>query len=289
MAPRTTSACRSTPAKPNRPSRHALRSFAAIVLVPSKLGSLAHGIQGRSSGREAAVASNNPSAWAGAMGSSTNLSVSSGTRSTAMRAVWAITDNLPSVAGSRPHHRLRDRSVECELKFRVDGPRDHARLRSLLRKRGSKLEGKYDEENYRFRGPGKSTRRTTLRLRVLNGGPHGVLTAKGPARFVGGVKIREETEIDVKDVHATLDLLSQLGFQVQFTYYNHRAMWTLDGVVSVTLDTLEIGSFIELEGPLEVLPEKARSLDFDPKDALKDSYSVFARKHLAAANKYYGP
>jgi adenylate cyclase class 2 len=158
-------------------------------------------------------------------------------------------------------------------------------LRSLLRKRGAKLEGKYDEENYRFGGPGKSTRRTTLRLRVLNGGPHGVLTAKGPARFVGGVKIREETEVDVKDVHATLDLLSQLGFQVEFTYKKHRAMWTLDGVVSVTLDTLEFGSFVELEGPLEVLPEKARSLDFDPKDALKDSYSVLARKHLAATKK----
>lgn len=158
-------------------------------------------------------------------------------------------------------------------------------MRALLQKRGAKLDGKYDEENYRFKGPGKSTRRTTLRLRVLNGGPHGVLTAKGPARFVGGVKIREETEVDVRDVHATLDLLSQLGFQVEFTYNKKRAMWTLDGVVSVTLDTLEFGWFVELEGPLEVLPEKARSLDFDPKTALKDSYSVLARKHLQATKK----
>ena len=189
------------------------------------------------------------------------------------------------MARRRPHHRPRDRSVECELKFRLDGPRDHARLRAVLRKRGAKLEGKYDEENYRFDGPGKSTRRTTLRLRVLNGGPHGVLTAKGPARFVGGVKIREETEIDVKDVHATLDLLSQLGFQVEFTYKKQRAMWTLDGVVSVTLDVLEFGWFVELVGPLEVLPEKARSLDYDPKTALKDSYSVLARKHLQTVKK----
>ena len=189
------------------------------------------------------------------------------------------------MAGSRPHHRLRDRSVECELKFRVDGPRDHARLRSLLLKRGARLEGKYDEENYRFDGPGKSTRRATLRLRVLNGGPRGVLTAKGPANFVGGVKVREETEVEVKDAHATLDLLTELGFHVEFTYKKHRVMWTLDGVVTVTLDSLEFGSFVELEGPLEVLPEKARSLDFDPKDALKDSYSVLARKHLAATRK----
>jgi hypothetical protein len=55
--------------------------------------------------------------------------------------------------------------------------------------------------------------------------------------------------------------------------------------VTVTLDTLDFGSFVELEGPLEVLPEKARSLDFDPASALKDSYSVLARKHIAASKK----
>ena len=189
------------------------------------------------------------------------------------------------MARSRPHHRPRDRSVECELKFRVAGPREHARLRALLRKRGAKLEGKYDEENYRFDGPGKSTRHTTLRLRVLDGGPRGVLTAKGPANFVGGVKVREETEVEVKDAHATLDLLAELGFHVEFTYNKHRAAWILDGVVTVTLDSLDFGWFVELEGPLEVLPEKARSLDLDPKDALKDSYSVLARKHLQAAKR----
>ena len=151
----------------------------------------------------------------------------------------------------------------------------------MLRKRGARLEGKYDEENYRFDGPGKSTRNITLRLRVLNGGPRGVLTVKGPAHFVGGVKVREETEVEVKDAHATLDLLTELGFRVAFTYKKHRAMWTLDGVVSVTLDTLDAGWFVELEGPLEVLPEQARSVGLDPANALKDSYSVLARKHLA--------
>jgi predicted adenylyl cyclase CyaB len=167
----------------------------------------------------------------------------------------------------------------------VAGPRDHARLRAALRKRAARLEGKYHEENYRFDGPGKSTRTTTLRLRVLNGGPRGVLTLKGPANFVGGVKVREETEVEVKDAHATLDLLTELGFRVEFTYKKHRAMWTLDGVVSVTLDTLDYGWFVELEGPLEVLPEQARSLGLNPEKALKDSYSVMARKHLAKAGK----
>jgi predicted adenylyl cyclase CyaB len=173
----------------------------------------------------------------------------------------------------------RDRSIESELKFRVSGGTDHARLRTMLRKRGARLTGHYREENYRFEGPGKSTRNTTLRLRVLNGGPRGVLTAKGPASFNEGVKIREETEIDVTDAHATLDMLEQLGFRVAWIYPKERQMWMLDGV-AVTLDVLEFGWFVELEGPVGVLPEMARSLGLDPANALRDSYSVMARKHM---------
>ena len=148
----------------------------------------------------------------------------------------------------------------------------------MLRERGAVNTARYREENYRFQGPGKSTRNTTLRLRVLDGGPQGVLTAKGPAKFNGGVKTREETEIEVRDTHATLDMLDQLGFRVGWIYPKRRSMWMLDGV-AVTLDILDFGWFVELEGPASVLPETARSLGLDPKWALRDSYSVMARKH----------
>ena len=188
------------------------------------------------------------------------------------------------MAPRRTRRLLRDRSIECELKFRLKGPRDHKKLRALLRERGAHLNGRYREENYRFNGPGKSTRQTTLRLRVLDGGPRGVLTAKGPAKFEGRVKIREETEIAVPDAHATLDLLMQLGFQLAWAYPKRRTMWMLDDV-AVTLDVLEFGWFVELEGPVAVLPEMARSLGLDPDRALRESYSVLARRHLNAKKK----
>ena len=185
----------------------------------------------------------------------------------------------------RQHHREpRDRSIEAELKFRLDGPGDHTRLRSLLRKQGGKIEGSYEEENFRFEGRGKVTRRNTLRLRVLDGGPRGVLTAKGPAQFVGGVKVREETEVDVQDGHAMLDLLQQLGFRVLVVYRKNRTVWKL-GPAAVTLDRLDFGHFVEVEGPLESVPAIARTLGLDPAKALKDSYSVLARKHAAAEKK----
>jgi predicted adenylyl cyclase CyaB len=191
------------------------------------------------------------------------------------------------VARRLVHRRLRDRSVESELKFRVSGPREHTRLREELRKRGAALDGRYQEENYRFNGPGKSTRNVTLRLRVLNGGPRGMLTVKGPAKFVEGVKVREETEVAVSDAHATLDVLMQLGFRVAWTYPKRRTVWMLNGV-AVTLDVLEFGWFVELEGPLEELPELARSLNLDPAHALRESYSVLARKFLASKKKKKG-
>lgn len=182
----------------------------------------------------------------------------------------------------------RDRSIESELKFRLSGPNDHRKLREMLRQRKAQMGGHYREENFRFNGPGKSTRNTTLRLRVLNGGPHGVLTAKGPARFDGGVKSREETEIEVKDVHATLDMLEQLGFRVGWTYPKRRSVWVLDGV-SITLDVLDFGWFVELEGPASALPEMAKSFGLDPELALKDSYSVMAKKHQKAKRPTKSP
>jgi adenylate cyclase class IV len=111
-----------------------------------------------------------------------------------------------------------------------------------------------------------------------------VLTAKGPARFVGLVKVREETEIAVADAHATLDLLMQLGFRVAWTYPKRRTQWMLDGV-AVTLDVLEFGWFVEVEGPLASLEEMARILGLDPSEAIRESYSVLARRHLSLTRK----
>jgi adenylate cyclase class 2 len=185
----------------------------------------------------------------------------------------------------RAHHRdLRDRTTENELKFQVSGARDHARLAEALRKLGAVRQGAYDEQNFRFVGPGKATRRTTLRLRVFGRGPKGVLTAKGPAQFQGGVKIREETEVDVADSPAMLDILALLGFRTFVVYRKHRVHWSLKGV-AVTLDRLEYGHFVEVEGPIDVIPDVARSLGLDPAKALKDSYSVLARKHLARSKR----
>ena len=130
--------------------------------------------------------------------------------------------------------------------------------------------------------PSKS--KVSLRLRILDAGKSGIITTKGPARFNRGIKIREETEVEVADAATAQDLLESLGYGVEFVFHKHRASWRVDGV-AVTLDTLDFGFFIELEGPPEALPDAAKLLGLSPKQAIRQSYSAMARDHLRDTKK----
>ena|SRR5438105_3471545 len=186
------------------------------------------------------------------------------------------------MATGRPKHAGRDRSQEAELKFRLAGAAEQARLRSRLREIAAVNEGSYDEENFRFVVPAKS--KVSLRLRILDSGKGGIITTKGPASFSNGIKVREETEVEVADAATARDLLESLGYAVEFVFHKQRASWRM-GNVSVTLDTLDFGFFVELEGPPEELPEAARTLGLNPKQAIRQSYSAMARDHLRETRK----
>jgi adenylate cyclase, class 2 len=180
--------------------------------------------------------------------------------------------------------KLHERRVEAELKFELTGQADHARLRRSLRQLKAQFEEAYDEENLRLQRPAKRAAATSVRLRVLNGGPKGVLTAKGPAKFERGIKIREETEVEVSDSAAMLDVMEAIGYGVAFTYHKHRESWLVEPV-RVTLDTLDFGFFAELEGETEVLEDLARKLGLDPGKAVKASYGALARGYLGLGRK----
>ncbi len=186
------------------------------------------------------------------------------------------------MASPRPKQHLRDRSLEAELKFRLAGSADHARLRRSLRELKAVSQGAYDEENIRFVVPAKS--RVSLRLRVIDGSRGGILTTKGPARYMGEIKVREETEVAVAESGPARDLLESLGYTVDFTYHKHRASFLVSGV-TVTLDTLDFGFFTELEGPVEAIPAVAAQLGLNPKQSIRESYSAMARDHLLQTGK----
>ena len=57
--------------------------------------------------------------------------------------------------------------------------------------------------------------------------------------------------------------------------------------ISAVSDVKEkvVRPLVEVEGPLGVIPDVARSLGLDPAAALKDSYSLLALKYLAKSKK----
>src|SRR5262245_23203779 len=103
---------------------------------------------------------------------------------------------------------------EIELKYRLDGPESHERLRDRLSELGARREAQVDEENVLFDDVVGSLRDagSALRVRTIDGGPSARLTFKGPARLRDGVKSRREVELGVDDDDATRELLSALGY-----------------------------------------------------------------------------
>ena len=149
-------------------------------------------------------------------------------------------------------------------------------MRSRLRDVGAKQLNAYDEENVRYRPFRKQP--ITLRLRLFDGGPSAVLTAKGPARYERRIKIREEVEVALADGAAMQEVFGLLGFKVAVVYHKRRETWQLRGC-HVTLDTLDFGFFSEIEGPIDALEGVAELLGLAAHRPVKSSYSELARAH----------
>ncbi len=110
----------------------------------------------------------------------------------------------------------------------------------------------------------------TLRLR--RAGDHTILTFKGPAHFQGGMKRRQEREIDVSDPAETEAILGALGLERRFRYEKRREEWTLEAC-AVALDSTPIGSFVEVEGDPTAIRRVVVALELDFASAIPYSYA----------------
>ena len=173
---------------------------------------------------------------------------------------------------------------EVEIKFRLDGPADHERLRAALRALGARPLPVQQEDNRLFDTDDRTLRdrQAVLRLRLLDGGPTAKLTYKGPSRYDGPVKSRQEIETEVADGAAAQRLFEALGFTVTLTYAKEREAWRL-GDVEVALDTLAFGYFCEVEGPADQIREVARRLGLDEARAESKGYASLMTRHLEEA------
>jgi adenylate cyclase class IV len=158
-------------------------------------------------------------------------------------------------------------SEERELKFALSEPLDAVRGRVAAE--GARLERPAAREcNWVFdRRDELFGSSRLLRLRTHGAGCR--LTFKGPPRFEGGVKIRDEIEVEIGHAERMRDLLVRLGYRVVRRYEKVREEWRMGSTV-VALDHTPIGDFVEFEGPEAALA--AARCGFEPARAERRSY-----------------
>src|SRR5687767_4564554 len=75
----------------------------------------------------------------------------------------------------------------------------------------------------------------------------------------GGIKSREELEVNVDDPDTMRTIFARLGFALTLEYPKVRETWRL-GTVEIALDKLPFGLYGEIEGPLDDIRSVADAL-----------------------------
>ena len=164
-----------------------------------------------------------------------------------------------------------------EIEVKVPAP-DLAQVRERLREAGAARRApEHDESNCLYDDADRRLSQSGRTVRLRRAAGRTILTYKGPARFEGGAKVREEREVDVSDPGEAEAILAGLGLLPRFRYDKRREEWDCEGCV-VALDTTPIGTFVEIEGDPAAIRKLMLRLGLDFAEAIPYSYSELYRR-----------
>ncbi len=159
-------------------------------------------------------------------------------------------------------------SLEIEVKFFLQ---NSDAVRENIIKLGARSLGRFFELNLRFEDGDKSLikKNALLRLRKDN---RVTLTYKSePECDDSNFKIFRELEVEVDNFEVMTSILTALGFCVEQVYEKWRETLVLDKI-HFSLDTMPFGTFLEIEGDRDTIPEMAGKLDLDWEDRILFNY-----------------
>lgn len=166
--------------------------------------------------------------------------------------------------------------IEREVKIRVA---DFSRLLPCLEAMGAIFAGSEEETNRMLdTAEGALTRRHHV-LRVRSAAAS-TITWKGAAadHDPQGHKTREELEVEfaAEGTEELLSLLARLGYAEVLRYAKRRDTWKWQGA-EITLDRLEFGNFVEIEGEAGVIQDALHRLQLDQEPHEQRSYPELQR------------
>jgi adenylate cyclase class 2 len=160
--------------------------------------------------------------------------------------------------------------IEKEIKLRTAGP--EAAREALVRLGARLARARHLEDNVLLDDEAGRLRSDGRLLRIRRSPEGGVLTYKGPRLDSGEVKAREEIEVAVGEPDVLQSLLAGAGLLPVFRYQKYREAWSWDAV-EIVVDETPVGTFLEIEGPVEAIRAAAAALGYGPADYITDSYA----------------
>ena len=129
------------------------------------------------------------------------------------------------------------------------------------------------EDNVLFDDAGASLRASGRALRLRRTAAAGIVTYKGPRIPGGAIKSRPEIEVTVGDADAAQQVLEALGYRPVFRYQKYREAFHWRDA-EIVVDETPIGTFLEVEGPIETIHAAAAALGRGPADYVGESYAA---------------
>lgn len=171
--------------------------------------------------------------------------------------------------------------IEAKIKVESFGP-----IRAKLQAAGARFIGDYLETNVMFDTEDRTLLAADQGLRVrcarnvADKCEQCTMTYKGP-RGHSSMKSRPETELQVYDFHAAIELLEQLKYVQVLSFEKRRQSWELGGC-KVELDELpHLGCFLEIEGATEpAIRDVQKSLGLADRPLVKTAYVGLMMSYL---------
>jgi predicted adenylyl cyclase CyaB len=165
--------------------------------------------------------------------------------------------------------------IETEAKIPVS---DLPALRERILGLGARLEKNcLLEENILFDFPSRALSKNRQALRLRKMGKKGFLTFKGIPQKSRTFKVREEHETEIMNDRELKKILRSLGLRPTFSYQKQRTLFR-HGPLKICLDELDIGDYLELEGPRHDIIRFAKALGFSRKELIQQDYVQLIKK-----------
>jgi adenylate cyclase, class 2 len=159
-------------------------------------------------------------------------------------------------------------SLEIEVKFFLP---DLERIRKNILKLGARSLGRFFEVNIRFEDNEKTLIKKNALLRLRRDNRITLTYKSEPALDDLNFKIFRELEVEVGNFDVMKSILTSLGFRSEQVYEKWRETLVLHDT-HFCLDTMPFGTFLEIEGHRETIPEMAREIGLDWEDRILFNY-----------------